>query len=192
MAKDHFVPAALLGRFSVDETGPARRRRLAVVRRGVPQAHQATAEAIGFANKLYDVDFDTSLSKHGPRFVDALWDDYEPRLPRALDLLSEDRCDLDHWINVLVPFVASLLVRDRFYGERLTHAHQGEINEKSPLDAIAFGDSNINLNRILHRNGIMGRLMVSRWLILEVEDDLCTSDLGYAFECDQVERDGHV
>jgi hypothetical protein len=31
----------------------------------------------------------------------------------ALDLLAEDRGDLDHWISGLAPFVGSLLVRDR-------------------------------------------------------------------------------
>ncbi|WP_082600032.1 DUF4238 domain-containing protein [Agromyces sp. Root81] len=192
MAGDHFVPAALLGRFSVDEGKRYRSRRLNVLRKGASRAYLAKAETVGYENNLYDVDFDASMSEHGAGFVDALWKEYEPRLPTALDLLSEGRCDLDHWINVLVPFVASLLIRDRWYGERLANAHQWKDHEEGWLKDAVFSESNLNLNRIVQRNGIMGRLLVSRWSMLEVEDDLCTSDLGYAFELDQVERDGRV
>ncbi|MDN6528573.1 MAG: hypothetical protein L0K67_05775 [Brevibacterium sp.] len=96
LARDHFIPAALLWRFSSDQEQPNRSRRLTVMRPGSPQPHQARAETIGFAHDLYDVDFETSFSQHGVRFVDALWDEYEPRLPTALEMLAEDRCDLAH------------------------------------------------------------------------------------------------
>lgn len=192
--RDHFIPAAFLGRFSSDERGPSRGRRLTEMRRGSPLPHQARAEAIGFTHDLYDVDFDTSFSQHGARFVDALWDEYEPRLPTALDMLSEDRCDLDHWINVLVPFVGSLLVRDRWYGERLGDAHRRDNPEQrfEGVDDFVFSDANMNLNRIAGRNRFMGRLLVSDWVVGETTHDLCTSDLGYAHLVDQVEHEGRL
>lgn len=157
-----------------------------------PRPHQARAEAIGFTNDLYDIDFDTSFSHHGARFVDALWDEYESRLPAALDMLAEERCDLDHWINVLVPFVGSLLVRDRWYGERLANAHRrdGAEGRLQDLEEFAFDNTNMNLNRIVGRNRFIGRLLVSDWVVGESTHDLCTSDLGYALLLDQVEYEG--
>lgn len=164
------------------------------MRPGSSQPHQARAETIGFAHDLYDVDFDTASSQHGARFVDALWDEYEPRLTKALDMLTEDRCDLDHWINVLVPFVGSLLVRDRWYGKRLADAHRRDNPEHwiEGLEDFVFSNANMNLNRIAGRNRFMGRLLVSDWVVGETTQDLCTSDLGYAHLVDQVEREGKL
>src|SRR5699024_11523342 len=46
LARDHFIPAALLWRFSSDQEQPNRSRRLTVMRPGSPQPHQARAETI--------------------------------------------------------------------------------------------------------------------------------------------------
>lgn len=164
------------------------------MRPGSTRPHQARAEAVGFANDLYDVDFDTKFTQHGRRFVDALWDEYEPRLPAALDMLAGGRCDLDHWINVLVPFVGSLLIRDRWYQTRIADAHRHDNPEPwiDGLDDFAFSDHNINVNRIIGRNGAMGRLLVSDWFVGETTHDLCTSDLGYAYLPEQVEHKGRM
>lgn len=189
MARDHFIPAAFLGRFSSDEGHPSRRRRLTVLRPQSLRPHHARAETIGSVKYLYDVDFDTSISQYGAHFVDALWGEYEARLPTALDMLAEGTCDLDHWINVLVPFVASLLVRDRWYSERLANAHRRD-NAELGLEDFILDDTNLNLNRIIGRNRFMGRLLVSEWGVSETSHDLCTSDLGYAFVVDQVGHEG--
>jgi hypothetical protein len=189
MSRDHFIPAAFLGRFSCDDQQPSRSRRLSVMRPESLGPYRARAETIGFARDLYHVDFDTSSSDHGARFVDALWDEYEPRLATALDMVIENRCDLEHWINVLVPFVGSLLVRDRWYGARLAEAHRRDDPEhwSDGLDELVFGDVNMNLNRIAGRNLLMGRLLVSDWVVGETTEDLCTSDLGYTYLVDVVE-----
>lgn len=189
MARDHFIPAAFLGRFSNDKGNPSRHRSMTVMRPGRRRPYQARAESIGFVNDLYSIDFDTSVSQHGARFVDALWADYEARLPTALDMLAEGKCDLDHWINVLVPFVASLLVRDRWYGERLANAHCRD-GAADGIEDFVVDHTNLNLNRIIGRNGFMGRLLVSDWVVGTTSRDLCTSDLGYAHLVDQVEHEG--
>lgn len=64
MAREHFIPAAFLDRFSgdEDEDGSARRRRLEVVPKGAVLQHAARAETIGYAKNLYYVDFDESPS----------------------------------------------------------------------------------------------------------------------------------
>lgn len=194
MARDHFIPAAFLGRFSDDEERDSRRRRLSVMRSKAFRPHQSRAETIGFTNSLYDIGFDTSFSHHGEKFVDALWDEYEDRLPAALDMLVEGSCDLDHWINVLVPFIGSLLVRDRWYALRLANAHRRDNADVGPecLDDFAFDKTNMNMNRIIGRNRFIGRLLVSDWVVGESSNDLCTSDLGYALLLDQVKNEGKV
>ncbi|WP_022918604.1 hypothetical protein [Ruania albidiflava] len=99
------------------------------------------------------------------RFVDALWDEYEPRLTTALDMLTDDRFDLDHWINVLVPFVGSLLVRDMWYGKRLADAHRRDNPEHwfEGREDFVFSNASMNVNRIAGRNRFISRLFVSDW-----------------------------
>lgn len=64
MAKDHFIPAALLGRFSEDDSGPLRKRRLHVVSRHTA-GRVATAASIGYKKGLYGVDQDFSRPRRG-------------------------------------------------------------------------------------------------------------------------------
>jgi len=93
-----------------------------------------------------------------------------------------------------VPFVGSLLVRDRWYGERLAHAHRRDNPEHwfKGLEDVVFSGANMNLNRIAGRNRFMGRLLVSDWVVSETTHDLCTADLGYAHLVDQVEHEGSL
>lgn len=85
MPKDHFIPAALLGRFSDDQTGPMRDRHLQVVGRHAGR-RRSRASAIGYKNALYDVDKDF-FPGSGGRAIDNIWDAYEPHLAQALDAL---------------------------------------------------------------------------------------------------------
>src|SRR5690625_2828337 len=119
------------------------------MRPGSSQPHRARAETIGFAHDLYDVD-STPPPASTARFVDALWDEYEPWLTTALDMLTDDRFDLDHGINVLVPFVGSLLVRDRWYGTRLADAHRRDNPEHwfAGRDAFVVSNARRDVTRI--------------------------------------------
>ncbi|WP_433674792.1 DUF4238 domain-containing protein [Microbacterium gorillae] len=192
--RDHYIPAAFLGRFSGEEGDALRERRLQVLRPGQHVSQPSRAAAIGFVNDLYDVDnIDGQMHPSGERFVDDLWDEYEPRLSTALDNLIGGTLPLVEWLEVVVPFVASLTVRDRFYGERLVNAWQNDAStsdEDSLLIELAADKSTVNQNRIMGRNRAMGKLLVSGWSLGTTQSDLCTSDLGYAYYVDTIERDG--
>lgn len=91
-----------------------------------------------------------------------------------------------------MPFIGSLLVRDRGYAERLANAHRRDSGDDGlqGLDEFAFDKTNLNVNRIIGRNRFIGRLLVSDWVVGECAHDLCTSDLGYALLLDQVKYEG--
>ncbi len=192
--RDHFIPAAFMGRFSSEPDEPLRRSLLQVLRPGQRIPTTSSASSIGFVNDLYDVDnVDGVMSKSGNRFVDDLWDEFEPRLSAVLDDLIAGRLALVDWLEVLVPFVASLTVRDRFYGARLVDAWRNDARvsvEDAAFIEIAADKSNLNHNRIIGRNYAMGKLLASDWSIGETDSDLCTSDLGYAYYIDQIDREG--
>lgn len=54
MSKDHYVPAALIGRFSNETSLPARRRRIYVAR--ADKVFPARPEDVGYRRNLYTLD----------------------------------------------------------------------------------------------------------------------------------------
>jgi hypothetical protein len=120
MARDHYIPAAVLGRFSADSGSLVRERRLVVGRAG--KVFLAKAEDFGFVNRLYDVTSTgvwVSSGAEDPGSVDKMISGHETELPAALDLLdSGARIPLRPWLRVLVPFVAAMFVRGKDFGAR--------------------------------------------------------------------------
>src|ERR1700716_3072013 len=89
MARDHFIPASVLGRFSAADTLPTRERALVVGRRG--KVFPARAEQFGYVNGLYDVESSgvwLPPGKDDPGSVDEFINGYEPALPPVLDRLA--------------------------------------------------------------------------------------------------------
>ncbi len=107
--RDHYLPAAYLGRFSNITTRRARKRPLHVADRRATSTFVQSAENIACRPGLYDLpEPDTDwLGDH----ID-LWG-YEAGLPAALDQLCAETISLDAdvWLHNLVPFVAGLFSR---------------------------------------------------------------------------------
>src|SRR4051812_41391139 len=105
MARDHYLPAAFIGRFSNDTFFPARDRSIFVYDRKKGITAPSTPNKIGFKKGLYDL-----RATHGATSIDK-WS-YEGRLSEVLDALaSSDKISLDDWIHILVPFVSGLFIR---------------------------------------------------------------------------------
>lgn len=180
MAKDHFIPAALLGRFSEDETGPLRERVLHVVSRHTG-GRCATAASIGYKKGLYDVDRDSFPASHG-RAIDKLWDVYEPQLPRVLDDLIDGTLSASDWIRTLVPFVAATFARDRSYEARVVARLKGEGGGSEGEWPGVISKTNMNLNRVVEMNRFAARAIVCDWYVFEVDGDVLIPDLGFGFD----------
>lgn len=185
MAKDHFIPASLIARFSDETDGDARKRKVWAARSNGSRA-RVRAEALGYANSLYDVDQDMFPTR-GPRAVDDVWDSYEPQLAQVLDSLINGTVTASEWIDTLLPFVAAPFGRDRGYRARVA-GRLARHNSGSPwqgdLDMTDFmlDDTNIALNRLLELERFAARAIASTWEVLEVEGDLVLPDLAYGFD----------
>src|SRR5437773_437305 len=95
--RQHYLPASFVARFSSDTDPDVRRRHVFAARRNGDGPYALAAENAAFVRNLYS------------EAVDAIWTDYEARLPAALDALCDPTHELDAevWLRVLVPFVAA-------------------------------------------------------------------------------------
>src|SRR5215217_1921080 len=80
-AKQHYLPAAFLGLFSREKMGALRDRRIFVAQRAPQKVFQTPARAVAYVNNLY------GPLDYGP--LDAVWTEYERRLPETLNELSD-------------------------------------------------------------------------------------------------------
>lgn len=156
MAKDHYVPAALIGRFSTETTLLARSRKIYVAR--ATKVFLARAADVGFVRDLY------TLDPTGPAApdVDRIVSGYEKELPVALDLLEQSRrVPLKVWLRTLVPWVTSVFVRGtdfvpRFAERLISRGLGAELN--TPDSA--------NLARALEFQRLLAPVMAARWMVL--------------------------
>jgi hypothetical protein len=162
MAKDHFIPAALIGRFSAETVCPYRDRHVAMARPGWSSSRIAAARNFGFANDLYAI---------GPdRTTDELWA-YEGRLMRAIDEAVEGGpIGLEAWARVLVPFVASLFMRGREFKDR--YQSRGSAALAEYMDP--------NLARAMEFQRLLAPVACARWVVFHRSEfaDLLGSDIG--------------
>lgn len=179
-AKQHIIPAAHIGSFSINEEIEIKRKRPIWFRRdGMQQAKDLLAEAVGVRKHIYTLnDFPE------PRYVDKTWDYVEHHLGEAVNALEEHSrnplFDGSLWVTVLVPFVAQLFCRGEEYG--------GLLHERAPhLETLnqAFGENsidNINLNRLIDFQINCGLLCNAEWRLLHNQTTIpfILSDLGYA------------
>lgn len=185
MAKDHFIPASLIARFSADELNEPRSRKVWTLRSGGQRAN-VRAETIGYSNNLYAVDGELFPTR-GVRAVDDVWSTYEGNLPGALNRLIDGTTTAEEWIDTLVPFVAAAFARDRGY-ERRVASRVGtrsweELRAADPdLLDLLFGNTNIALNRLIEMDRFAARALASDWVVYEIEGDIVLPDLGYGFD----------
>lgn len=181
MAKDHFIPAGLLARFTDDPKDSSRLSKVCSLRSNGARA-LVRAESIGYSRNLYDVDGEMFPTR-GTRAVDSVWDSYEPDLSRALDKLIGGSVTASEWINILVPFVAASFGRDRGYKARVVGRFAREIDvDRREFGELVLNDTNIAINRILEMERFASRALACEWTVCEVRDDLVIPDIGYCLE----------
>jgi hypothetical protein len=162
VARDHYVPALVLGRFSRDTVSRLRERRLFVCREG--KVFQAKAGTIGLVNRLYDVTSTGLILPAGvmdPRSVDPIINGYEPELPAALNQLDDGaQIPLQPWLRVLVPFVATMFARGKDFGLRFEQIPR--VKAVLPFT----NPDNTNIARILEQARLLAPVICARWVVL--------------------------
>jgi len=172
--KHHYVPAALIGRFSTETTLPARRRRIFVARRD--KVFAARAEDVGYVRDLYAMDQPGLWAGLDTTSTDRAMSGYEGSLPAALDLLEQSTpVPLAVWLRTLVPWVASAFVRGADFVARY-HARpsmRGVPEEWKTPD-------NTNVARAIEFQLLLAPVMTARWMVLHSMggESFAINDLG--------------
>ncbi|MEU6564370.1 DUF4238 domain-containing protein [Nocardia nova] len=182
MAKDHYIPAVLLGQFSVAEDlgrSSARTRRVWRANKQDSQVRQVPASSLGKVSGLYDHPDYTPDEKETT--VDGSWSGYEDRIPELVRTVSEGRfpglIETKIWMQVVLPLVAGLFVRgtDFSHGKMVVR-----FDEKGKR--IRFGEKTVrNLSRIPEQIRLLAPLMAAEWEVIKFDgvDTVVTSDRGY-------------
>src|SRR5438105_4714605 len=162
-ARQHFLPASFIARFSEDPNPDPRRRVLYVAKRGGHEPFSVVAERAAFVRNLYS------------ESVDSIWTAYENRLPAALDALCIGaEVEADTWLRVVVPFVAALLLRGPDFEKRF----QQRLAEVVPdLKRPTGGDA-----RPFELQRLLAPVTAARWVVMHASGDspIVTSDMAWA------------
>jgi hypothetical protein len=187
VARDHYLPAAFLARFSRDKTFPMRDRHVWILRSGQTQAHYQRTANVGFIKNMYKLHDPGSLY---PNAVDETWQGYEKRLGEALDILIDPvvpSVNAETWLRVLVPFVAGLFVR----GPDFTRRYEGTEIAKAlkAQGGGAWNPDNTNGARLIAMRRALAPIIAAKWTILYKNEpgDIITSELGYANSRDTID-----
>jgi hypothetical protein len=177
----HYIPAAFLGRFSIDKNGSLRERSIWVLENGKDKAIETTCQQIGCKDNLYMLSGD--CNKENPDRIDKVWAGYEQRLNSALDELSnpsQASISANIWLRVLVPFVAGLLVRGPEFGRRF--------ESRWPSIKKIFNNpkslkNNTNGARLMEFQRLLAPVMAARWIVMHVDGNhpIITNELGFTF-----------
>lgn len=169
MAKDHYLPAGFIGRFSNDPAERYRERLLWTYNARAGKTLQLRASNIGYSKGLYNLS--------GGRTIDK-WD-YEGPLNRVLDqIAAAEPVSLDDWIHIAVPFVTGLFVRGKEFNDRY---------ESMPLiknlmsSGTIVNPDNTNAGRALRLQRQIAPVMAARWVVLHNKGTnypLISNDLG--------------
>ena len=171
----HFIPASLIGQFSLDTAAHARRRSLWVARRG-GHVFRTTAERVGGVHDLYTLQ---EPGNQNPYLIDQQWASAESKLLPALTELvhSRGRIKADTFVN-LVSFVTSLFVRGLDFTDRFEERMTRKLGEG--WKAIT-GPDNSKFARVFERQRLYYPIMASEWVVLHNVSrvPIVTNDLGY-------------
>jgi hypothetical protein len=181
-ARQHYIPAAVVGGFSETAAGP-RRRRTGYARSIDRRTTRLTrAEDVAWAADLYTLKDPRELP---PALVDNIWEGVEKKLPEAIEYLANESGDLraDIWMKVLVPYAAELFVRPLDFDETFS-ARFGEhaqlVDQISLVDNAKFARA-INLQRMYYP------VMDAYWVIVHNSSSLpfIINDCGMAILKDE-------
>ncbi len=168
MAKDHYLPAGFIGRFSSDATGAYRDRKLWTYNVKARKTLNTAASAIGYKKGLYNL--------HDGRTVDK-WD-YEGPLNRVLDDIANSKdVTLDDWVHIAVPFITGLFVRGKEFNERYENMPMMKEFMKSGM----VNPDNTNGSRIMRLQRQLSPVIAARWVVLHNSDPttpMISNDLG--------------
>lgn len=136
--KDHLIPASIIGNFSSEVKSDSRGRnnKVVVKMKEKDGNFKTKAENILYSKGEYDSVIDDLFER---RVTDDLWNEYESNLPDLVNTLeSRDFLPWEMYINTLIPYVASLFVRDQGYKQWVSSQMNIPSGEDAPDETVQY------------------------------------------------------
>ena len=171
--KQHYVPAAVLANFSFSMKKQRRKSPIYVFRKGVEEPFIKSVADVCFVDDLYTIK--DNPNKNDPDFMEKMWQGFERDLPQAIAELQNSPKSLSAqvWVETLVPYAASALVRTPEFTERF-QLRFGSLE-------VDMGPDNLTLARLTELQRFMAPVMAASWTALRspAEMDFIANDLGW-------------
>jgi hypothetical protein len=136
--KDHLIPASIIGNFSseVKPDSRGRNNKVVVKMKEKDGNFKTKAENILYSKGEYDSVIDDLFER---RVTDDLWNEYESNLPDLVNTLeSRDFLPWEMYINTLIPYAASLFVRDQGYKQWVSSQMNIPSGEDAPDETVQY------------------------------------------------------
>jgi hypothetical protein len=179
MPLQHYLPATYLANFSNSVRNPRRDSLIAVGDKRTGRCFTTAVSQVAAIKDFY------ALFAGAPELLGAAYDDsfaaYEGGLDAAISGLANNTLPAATWANVLVPFVADLMVRPPDFNERFGRRIESlELGED--LTTRAISRTNLGGARWFERHWLLAQVAVADWKVLEVVGErlLIINDVGYA------------
>ena len=173
--KDHLIPASIIGNFSseVNSGSRGRNKKVVVKVKEKDGNFKTKAENILYSKGEYDSAIDNLF---GRRVTDNLWNEYESELPNLVNTLeSRDFLPWEMYINTLIPYAASLFVRDQGYKQWVKSQMNIPSKEGAPDEIVQY-------NRALFYSEYKDELLAySIDLLLDEKGRFILPDRGISF-----------
>jgi hypothetical protein len=187
MPLHHYIAATFLATFSYDKNERRRERSLWIADKREGRIFGTSAQHVCAIHDFYTI----------PAFewpsdaVDRSLSGFEPTLHIAISDLINGTLDGLTWAGILVPFVASPLVRGPDFNER----YEDRIENNVPGISKYFGTdrlrANTNFSRLMERQRLLMPIAGAQWRLLETGErhTQITNDMAYAISFDQRTRE---
>lgn len=162
--KHHWIPATYIARFSADIT-PSRTSQVHVYEFERDRHFVASVDKIAAERDFYTL---REGRRKDPEMLEKLWASYETSLGPTLDRLISNDVDAVEWLHVLVPFVASLLVRGPDFDER----NHGRLVKSLGREFVEehVGVDNTNVVRLAELQRLMTAIIMGHWVVAETDE----------------------
>jgi Protein of unknown function (DUF4238) len=175
-SRQHYIPAAVIGGFSENETKPGRERTVFV--RTVDQGgvRLLRAENVGWSADLYTLESPDELPAS---LIDDSWEYVENHLPEAISYLAEETGDIraDIWFRVFVPYVAQLFARQVDFESNFN----ARFGDNAELVAQITPKDNARFARIMELQRMYFPVMDAHWTVVHngTSIPIIINDCGY-------------
>jgi len=188
VSRQHFLPAALVGRFSTAASYPIRDRPVWVTRRGSARAYVQKAENLAALDDFYTVEVSPFVGDDPgsrPLAIDEMWTHVEQSLTDIIDAadaaVTTGLMQAGRWAT-FIEFLAQILARTPDFDRRFVERFGGP----GVAPELVADRDNINAVRLIEIQRLRAAFLYGSWYFIRFPvGSLVQNDRGYAGTADR-------